>query len=73
MTDQIQIDGNTPCAVEVNAAECQAICEMTDMIVRSQGIAAAQAALQIFGKFDAALKVVVDAAKGEQAEVAAPD
>ena len=56
MTDQIQIDGNTPVTVEINAAEAQAICEMCDMIVRSQGIAAAQAALQIFGKFSAAIR-----------------
>jgi hypothetical protein len=56
MTDTpIQINGDTPISVELTAADAQLICQMTDMVVRAQGLQAAKAALYISEKFDAAL------------------
>ena len=59
----IQIDGETPVTLTITAAEAKAVCEMCDIVVRSQGIGAAQAALHIHGKFSEALNGLVEAAK----------
>jgi hypothetical protein len=56
MTDApTQINGDTPISVELTAADAQLICQMADLVVRSQGLQSAKAALYISEKFDAAL------------------